>query len=213
MINTADIAEGRCNGVSNARYGKWVVLGTAERRGYILCKCDCGTVREVRKDHLKDGRSRSCGCIKKEQHPWIYKGRPGRQKLNKTYGNMISRCYNPKADNYQRYHSNGITVCEEWRNSFDAFADWAYNNGYADGLTLDRVDNAKGYSPDNCRWATAVEQANNRSTNIVFYISGERKTAKQIADMAGIKAGRIYDWIKSGVDKETVLQRCGLRER
>ena len=172
--------------MSDDRYGKWVVLGTAERRGCILCKCDCGTVREVRKDHLKDGRSRSCGCIKKEQHPWIYKGRPGRQRLNKTYGNMISRCYNPKADNYQRYHSNGITV-------------W--------------IDNTKGYSPDNCRWATAVEQANNRSTNIVFYISGERKTAKQIADMAGIKAGRIYDWIKSGVDKETVLQRCGLQGR
>lgn len=75
---------------------------------------------------------------------------------------MIDRCDNPKNKKYHLYGGRGITVCEEWKNSFPAFHEWAIANGYSDELSIDRIDNDKGYSPDNCRWATITEQNRNR---------------------------------------------------
>lgn len=192
------------------KYGKWLVIGEGTDSKHRRCKCDCGEIKDVRADHLTDGRSRSCGCSKKEKHPWIYKGRPGRRRLNGIYGNMLRRCYDEKSENYPRYGGRGITVCEEWRNSFDAFADWAYSNGYSKDLSIDRIDNSKGYSPENCRWVTMQEQQNNKTTNIFFEIDGERKTAKQTALMADVKPSKIYQMLRRGVTKQEVLSRIGL---
>jgi len=192
------------------KYGKWLVIGEGTDSKHRRCKCDCGEIKEVRVDHLADGRSRSCGCSKKENHPWIYKGNPWRGRLNRIYGNMLRRCYDEKSDNYSRYGGRGITVCEAWRNSFDAFADWAYSNGYSKDLSIDRIDNSKGYSPENCRWVTMQEQQNNKTTNIFFEIDGERKTAKQTALIAGVKPSKIYQMLRRGVTKQEVLSRIGL---
>ena len=192
------------------KYGKWLVIDEGTDSKHRRCKCDCGEIKDVRVDHLADGRSRSCGCSKKENHPWIYKGNPWRGRLNRIYGNMLRRCYDEKSDNYSRYGGRGITVCEEWRNSFDTFADWAYSNGYSKYLSIDRIDNSKGYSPKNCRWVTMQEQQNNKTTNIFFEIDGERKTAKQTALIAGVKPSKIYQMLRRGVTKQEVLSRIGL---
>ena len=75
---------------------------------------------------------------------------------------MKQRCYRKKNENYSRYGADGITVCDEWKEEFEHFLKWALDNGYSKELTLDRIDNSKGYSPDNCRWVTYYKQAQNK---------------------------------------------------
>lgn len=188
-------------------FGQWTVTGEGRDKRHVLCSCKCGTIREVRTDHLKEGRSRSCGCLRKENHSWIYKGRPDRRALNRVYGCMLSRCYNPEAQSYIRYGGRGIKVCQEWRDSFDDFAEWAYANGYVKGLTVDRIDNDLGYSPDNCRLATKQEQCHNKRNNVVLMIDGERYTATQAARKAGIKPSTVLGWLYRGVSKDEVIRR------
>jgi hypothetical protein len=80
-----------------------------------------------------------------------------------TWSSMRDRCYKTKHVSYHRYGGRGLTICDEWRNCFSAFACWAFKNGYKPGLSIDRIDNSKGYSPDNCRWATRTQQLQNKS--------------------------------------------------
>ena len=138
------------------------------RQGAILwlCNCDCGNDTVVEGRSLTSGATRSCGCLDREAH----KFRPNRTihgksgtRLYRIWKKMKSRCSNPNDPDYQQYYgSRGITVCPEWLNDFQAFYDWAMSHGYSDELSIDRIDNEKGYSSDNCRWATAEEQRHNQ---------------------------------------------------
>lgn len=91
-----------------------------------------------------------------------------------------TRCTNPHFHAFKRYGGRGITICDEWREDFPAFRDWALANGYSDDLSIDRIDNDKGYSPENCRWITYMEQANNTRRNLVVTINGETGTVAEM---------------------------------
>lgn len=152
-------------------FGKLIVLGQdkenpSQKYSYWLCKCECGTIKSIRGCSLTSGRQISCGCV---QHERLLLGREARithggtkTRLYKIYRGIIDRTEYPSSCQYKNYGARGIKMCPEWRKDFSVFRDWALAHGYADDLSIDRIDNYKGYSPDNCRWATALEQAHNK---------------------------------------------------
>ena len=102
-----------------------------------------------------------------------------RTRLQEIYYSMKKRCYNKNQVHYKSYGGRGITVCDEWRDNSKSFYNWALSHGYSDKLTLDRIDVNKGYSPENCRWATWEEQRNNKRNNRVISFNGKSLTLKQ----------------------------------
>lgn len=113
-------------------------------------------------------------------------------RLIKIYYAMKTRCYNPNHDHYKDYGGRGIKICDEWLNSPWKFYQWALHNGYAKGLSIDRIDHEKGYFPENCRWATQKEQCNNTRKNILLEYKGQTKTLAQWCDVLNLKYSRIY---------------------
>ena len=106
----------------------------------------------------------------------------------------------------KRQSYQGITMCEEWDKDFTAFRDWALQNGYREGLTIDRIDNSKGYSPENCRWVTPKEQANNRRSNVVVQYEGKQFTLSQLSDYVGLPRNTVKLRYENGWSIEDIAK-------
>lgn len=118
------------------------------------------------------------------------------------------RCLNPDYKYFYLYGERGISVCEEWlgKDGQKNFREWAVNNGYEKGLTIDRIDNNKGYSPDNCRWVTAKEQSYNRRSNKLITIHGKTQTVTEWAKETGIPIGTLQNRLKYGWEEDRLLE-------
>lgn len=190
--------------LTGQRFGRLVVLGREKtlKRGISrwLCQCDCGEQTVTTTGALRSGLTRSCGCLHREaaRDQGAKSATHGltETRLYRVWGNMKTRCYNKRNRNYARWGARGITVCDEWRSDFQAFYDWAMANGYEDGLTIDRIDNDKGYTPDNCRWATPEQQANNTRRVRLIEFRGESHSLHEWSRILGIRAETLFYRLK-----------------
>lgn len=151
--------------LTGQRFGKLVVLHRVDRGNKAkvewLCKCDCGNESIVRGSNLRNGHIRSCGCLISETNR---KHGQWDTRIYRIYYAMKQRAQNPNSPHYKYYGALGIKVCDEWDKSFEAFYNWAIQNGYSDDLSIDRIDPNGDYEPSNCRWADKVTQSFNRKT-------------------------------------------------
>lgn len=173
-----------------------------------LCKCDCGETLEIKASDLTQKRMISCGCHKnKKALNMAIKQNKDNMRLYYIYIDMKRRCNNPNDQYYIRYGGRGIKVCDEWNDKygFASFYEWAINNGYANNLTLDRIDNDGNYEPSNCRWATHKEQSNNTSFNVKAEYRGEVKSLAEWASQLNLNPNTIYYHYHSGKTIEEIV--------
>ena len=196
------------------RYGRLTVIEQApapehykeKRQGFWLCRCDCGNTVVASGAALRRGCTTSCGCLTREI--WTQqRTKHGMHKLSEynIWHRIKRRCYDPRDDGYYAYGARGITMCDEWRESFEAF--YAHIGPRpTPAHTVDRIDNARGYEPGNVRWATRKEQGNNRRTNIRLTYQGKTQTLKEWSREIGIPYHIVRSRYHSGKPVADILR-------
>lgn len=188
--------------LTGLRVGRLTVIEPVERTKDIdwkwRCICDCGNETIVRGKSLKVATTKSCGCLHDESARNV--GRihgESHTRLNTIWKEMRARCDNPNHSAYKYYGARGIFVCTEWY-EYIVFREWALTHGYADNLSIDRIDVNGNYCPENCRWATIIEQANNKRNNSYIEYDGQIYTISQLARKYGFKAQTLSRRIQRG---------------
>lgn len=198
--------------LTGQRFGRLVasayVPKNGKGKGKWLCKCDCGGTTRTAASDLKSGKSESCGCLKNEQ---LIKRRKthGMSRSGEHYSwtAMKHRCLNPNAQEYARYGGRGITIDPRWVNSFETFLE-DMGMRPTPQHTLERIDNDKGYSKDNCKWATRLEQSRNRSSTLRYMYNGKEVPLREIAEKHGISFGMLLQRLtKQGLTLQEALER------
>jgi hypothetical protein len=194
--------------LSNKRFGELKVLrlGSIKKTNkgrnlyHYVCECSCGNIKEILGWNISSGKSKSCGCTDgflPEEH------RMTKSREYRVWSKMKNRCLNPNNKRFKDYGGRGITVCVEWRHSFKTFYKDMGNR--PENKTLDRIDNNKGYSKENCRWATNKEQSSNMRSNHFLEYNGETKTVSEWARLYGFKEGVLSSRIYRGWSIERAI--------
>jgi hypothetical protein len=188
--------------LTGRRFGRLVVIskiGYSSGHLHWLCICDCKNEHKADHYSLTDGDTKSCGCLRTElivarSKKHGHAGRGGRSSEHASWTSMLNRCTNKSTPDYKEYGERGIDVCDRWLK----FENFIEDMGYKPSLkhSLDRIDNNKGYYPENCRWATAKEQANNRRSNVSLTFDGKTMSFNQWSERTGLPARIIYRRVK-----------------
>lgn len=189
------------------RVGRLVLVRKIDTRHW-LCMCDCGTAKEV--DSGDFAKTHSCGCLRRELMVGNRQGVTHGGRKEQLYGvwkSMRERCFSPNHPGFHCWGGRGITVCEEWADSYSSFREWASHNGYGPGLQIDRIDNDGNYEPTNCRFVTAEVNANNRRSSRFLSAFGETKSIMQWSKdpRCSIAWPTLYYRIDSGMPPEQAI--------
>lgn len=194
--------------IPGSRYGRLVALHPSGKRGYRtlwMFRCDCGTEVSIIPKSVRRGLTKSCGCLKSDlaRERMTTHGMTGSAEFD-IWRAIKARCYNANHGKFSRYGGRGISVCTRWKNSFaNFFADMGRRP--TPSHSVHRVNNDAGYSPKNCVWATATEQARNKSNSLHITYCGETLTPVQWASRIGISAATIRERLAEGLSTDIVL--------
>jgi len=193
------------------KFGRLTVISFSHRnhlhKRCYKCKCSCGNEKVIESQSITDGRTRSCGCLHDEVAG--NRARTHGKSGSATHGiwqGMMNRCFTKSNEHYSRYGGRGITVCERWLKFENFLEDMGER---PDGLTIDRIDGNKNYSPDNCRWATWSEQRANQARNAFGTYQGETLCAAHWAKRINTSKTTIARWLRTGRTVEDVALRFG----
>lgn len=206
------------------RFGRLTVIGEAEPYIYIdkkgerhkyrvfTCRCDCGAVKDIRYSTLQHG-AQSCGCLARENSAKrSYRHGGYGERLYYVWSTMKARCHNSNHQFYALYGGRGIKVCDEWlgEDGYMNFRKWAYENGYDENAkthhcTIDRINVNGDYCPENCRWVDQKVQCNNKRTNHILELNGERHTLTEWGEITGLGASLLLDRARLGWSDERML--------
>lgn len=174
------------------------------------CLCDCGEKTIVTSGNLVTGHTKSCGCLQKiriissnTKHGYARRG-DNHSRLYSVWGGMMQRCLNPRSTNYKNYGGRGICICDDWKN-FENFKDWSLQNGYQENLSIDRIDVNGDYCPQNCKWSTNIEQANNKRGTKKYLFNKENLTVAEISRKYNLNYEKVRESINAGKIKEIEL--------
>lgn len=194
--------------LTGRRFGRWVVLNyshTANKKHTMwLCLCDCGNTGLVATTNLLRGKSISCGCYRNEllvDRVRTHGDSGSNSRLYITYCSMKQRCYNENTSSYKYYGARGIRVCDEWLKDYMVFREWAYASGYADTLTIERLDNDGDYCPENCTWIPQNEQSKHRRSVLMY----EDQPLCDLARTRGLNPNMVRDRLYKGWTVEEAL--------
>lgn len=197
--------------LTGQRFGRLTVIKRVENNGkkvMWLCRCDCGNETTVFSGYLRNGDTKSCGCLSNDKlrERRFKHGESRKTRLYNIWLHIKHRTSGKANEKRTKkwYTDKNIKMCEEW-SDFRNFRDWANANGYDDLLTIDRIDGNKGYSPENCRWVDWKTQTRNKSNNINITRNGETKCLKDWCTELGLKYRSICQRIARGWDKEKAL--------
>lgn len=189
--------------LSGQTFGNLQVVGfafTKRGKAFWKCKCSCGNEIIYESYPLRTGQRNSCGCDKYKCLPKGF----SREPLYSLWWSMKRRCNDTTSESYKNYGAKGIEVCTEWLN-YEEFYKWAYSNGYEHGLTIDRIDPNKNYSPDNCRWVDWKTQERNKTNNRLLTLNGETRCIAEWAEIMDISPKTIKSRLRSGWSVERAL--------
>lgn len=195
------------NDISGIKYGMLTAILKEKvdnnRQSWWIFRCDCGKEKVLLKNSVTSGNVISCGCFHKSRNGL------SNTRIYGIWKGMIARCYNKNSKPYSNYGGRGITVCKEWReekNGFTNFYEWSVKHGYDCSLSIDRKDNDGNYNPENCRWATSIEQNNNTRNTRKFEYNGKFYTLTELSNDFKVKRSTIDSRLRKGKTIEEAIK-------